>query len=152
MNTLRHGLLVNFSQYEQFQYAKSHNQMFINSIHNPGNSGKLNRIFCYLLDWSLQVISWQLQVFCHFSSHFNLFWITKLIMLELNQKFNWKQETLCVVTIAMICSTLVSLWKRSLYNPVEHLWWSFYCENSKPLSILTNSSIADTRLGSKYAC
>ena len=52
------------------------------------------------------------------------------------------QETLHVVTIAMICSTLASLWKfqyfrRHIYNSVEHLWWSFYCENSKPLSVFT---------------
>ena len=38
----------------------------------------------------------------------------------------------------MICSTLASLWKfqyfrRPVYNPVEHLWWSFYCETRKPL-------------------
>ena len=56
--------------------------------------------------------------------------------------FNTKQETLCVVTIAMICSTLASLWKsqyfqRPIYNPVEDLWWSLYCENIKPLSIFT---------------
>ena len=42
----------------------------------------------------------------------------------------------------MICSTLASLWKfqyfqRPIYNPVEHLWWSLYCENSKPVSIFT---------------
>ena len=44
------------------------------------------------------------------------------------------KNTLCVVTIAMICSNLVSLWKfqhfrRPIYNPVEHIWWSFYCKN-----------------------
>ena len=38
----------------------------------------------------------------------------------------------------MICSTLASLWKfqyfrRPVYNPVEHLWWSFYCGTRKPL-------------------
>ena len=38
-----------------------------------------------------------------------------------------EQETLCVVTIAMICSTVASLWKsqyfqRAIYNPVEDLW------------------------------
>ena len=53
-----------------------------------------------------------------------------------------KQETLRVVTIAMICSTLAWLWKfqhfrRPIYDPVEHLWWSFYCENSKLLNIFT---------------
>ena len=53
-----------------------------------------------------------------------------------------KQETLCFVTMAMICSTLASLWKsqyfqRPIYNPVEDLWWSLYCENIKPLSIIT---------------
>ena len=66
-----------------------------------------------------------------------------------------KQETLCVVTITMICSTLAWLWKsqyfwRPIYNPVEHLWWSFYCENGKPLSILRKNSIVDARLGSKH--
>ena len=53
-----------------------------------------------------------------------------------------KQEKLCVVKIAMIYSTLASLWKfqyfwRPIYNLVEHLWWSFYCENSKSLSLFT---------------
>ena len=106
------------SYYEKFQYAKTHNQVFINSIYNPGNAGRLNWIFLYLLDWSLQVISRQLQVFRDLSSHFNLSWITKLIILKLNLKSKLKQETLRVVTIAMICSTLVSLWRRPVYNPV----------------------------------
>ena len=40
----------------------------------------------------------------------------------------------------MICSTLASLkkfqyFRRPVYNPVEYLWHSFYCEKSKPLSI-----------------
>ena len=53
-----------------------------------------------------------------------------------------KQETLCVETITMICSTLASLWKsqyfqRPIYGPVEDLWWSLYCENIKPFSIFT---------------
>ena len=53
-----------------------------------------------------------------------------------------KQETLCLVTMAMICSTLASLWKsqyfqKPIYNPVEDLWWSLYCKNIKPLSMLT---------------
>ena len=44
------------------------------------------------------------------------------------------KKTLCVVTIAIICSNLASLWKfqsfrRPIYNLVEHLWWSFYCKN-----------------------
>ena len=52
------------------------------------------------------------------------------------------KKTVCVVTIAMICSNFVSLWKfqyfwRPIYNLVKHLWWSFYCKNSKPLSIFT---------------
>ena len=52
------------------------------------------------------------------------------------------KKTLCVVTIAMIYSTLASLWKfqyfrMPTYNPVEHLWWSFPCGNSKPLSTFT---------------
>ena len=50
-----------------------------------------------------------------------------------------KQETLHVVTIVMIYSTLASLWKfqyfrRPIYNQIVHLWWSFY---SKPWSIFT---------------
>ena len=64
-----------------------------------------------------------------------------------------KQESLCVVTIAMICSNLASIWKfqnsrRPIYKPVEHLWWSFYCKNSKPLSIFTKKHAC---LSSKYA-
>ena len=65
----------------------------------------------------------------------------------MNHKVNYgkvqtKKETIRVVTIAMICSILVSLWKfqyfqRPIYNLVEHLWWGFYCENSEPLSIFT---------------
>ena len=44
----------------------------------------------------------------------------------------------------MICSTLASLWKfqyfrMPIYNPVEHLWWSFYYGNSKPLSTFTKT-------------
>ena len=53
-----------------------------------------------------------------------------------------KQETLRVVTMARICSTLASLWKfqyfkRGIYDPVKNLWWCIYWENSKPLSIFT---------------
>ena len=53
-----------------------------------------------------------------------------------------KQETLCVVIIAMICSNLASLLKfqffrGSTYNLVKHLWWSFHCKDSKLLNILT---------------
>ena len=74
------------------------------------------------------------------------------IMAFLLQKREWKketrfsfeteQETLRVVTIAMISSTLASLWKyhcfrRPIYNLVEHLWWSFCCKNSKLLNIFT---------------
>ena len=47
------------------------------------------------------------------------------------------KKTLCVVTITIICSNLASFWKfqyfrRPIYNPVEYLWWSFYCKNSNP--------------------
>ena len=56
------GVLVNT---ESFNTAKATivTKVFINFIHNPGNPGRLNRIFLYLLDWSLQVISMQLQFF-----------------------------------------------------------------------------------------
>ena len=85
--------------------------------------------------------------------------IIKYVMCNFDQEneihLNKQQETLCVLTIAMICSTLTWVWKfqyfrRPLYNPVKHLRWRFYCENSKSLSIFTKSSIADARLGSKY--
>ena len=64
------------------------------------------------------------------------------------------KKTLYVVTIAIICSTSPSPWKfqysgRPVYNPVEHLWWSFYCKNSKPLSIFTKK-LHHVCLGSKY--
>ena len=49
--------------------------------------------------------------------------------------FKKEQEMLCVVAIAMICSILASLWKfhyfwKPMYDPVEHLSWSFYSKNS----------------------
>ena len=55
-----------------------------------------------------------------------LFIFVKGILLFLRWKEKEKQETLGVVTIAMICSTSASLRKfqyfpRSIYNPVEHL-------------------------------
>ena len=61
--------------------------------------------------------------------------------------FKKEQETLRVVTIATIYSTSASRWKfqyfrRPTYNPVEHLWWSFYWENSKPLSILPKKALS----------
>ena len=57
------------------------------------------------------------------------------------------KKTLCVVTIAVICSNLASLWKfqyfrRPIYNPVEHLWWSFYCKNKAVKYIHKKSSFA----------
>ena len=72
------------------------------------------------------------------------------VMKELNKK------TLCIVTIAMICSNLASFWKfqyfrRPIYNPVEHLWGSFYFKNSNLLTYSQKSSIVDACLGSKYA-
>ena len=71
-------------------------------------------------------------------------------------KVSNKQETLRVVTITIICSTITSLWKFQYFlwpicNQVWHLWWSFYCKNSKLLSIFTKSYIVDARLGSEYA-
>ena len=63
-----------------------------------------------------------------------------------------KQEIIRVVTIAMICTNLASLWKfqhfhRPLYNPVKHLRWSLYRENSKPLSIFTKKLHCRCSLG-----
>ena len=66
-----------------------------------------------------------------------------------------KQETLRFVTIAMVYSTLASSWKfqyfqNPIYNPVKHLWWSFYWKSNKLLTIFTKGLIKDARLGSKY--
>ena len=64
-----------------------------------------------------------------------------------NKISNHKQETLRVVIIATICSTLLHFANFNifggLYIPVQHLWWSFYCEKNKPLIIFTKSSIVD---------
>ena len=64
-----------------------------------------------------------------------------------------KQETLRVVTTAMICSNLAWLWKfkyfrRPIYNPLEHLWWRFYYGNSKSLCIFTKKLHHRCLLGS----
>ena len=82
------------------------------------------------------------------------FWGYKLMSENFESKF--KQETLRVVTITMICSTLASSWKfqyfqKPIYNPDRYLWWSFYCKSSKPLAIFTKSSVIDAHLGSRYA-
>ena len=43
-------------------------------------------------------------------------------------------------------SSKISVFSEAyIYNPVEHLWWSFYCEN-----IHKKCSIVDTCLASKY--
>ena len=68
--------------------------------------------------------------------------LSKISLLNMWLLVQTKQETLRVVTIAMTCSTLASLWKfqyfkRGIYDPVKHLWWCIYWENSKPLSIFT---------------
>ena len=64
------------------------------------------------------------------------------LMLETSKQIKKQQKTLHVLTIAMICFMLALLWKcqyfwRPIHIPIEHLWWSFYCENSKPLNIFT---------------
>ena len=78
-------------------------------------------------------------VFLLLTSQVNACWIITSSMLSNN---NSKQETLCVVTIARICSILASLGKfknfrRPIYKPVEHLWYNFHCKNSEPLSIFS---------------
>ena len=60
-------------------------------------------------------------------------------------------EELWIWTLFTQC-TLVSLWKfqyflRTIYNPVEHLWRSFYCRNSKPLRIFTEKLHRGCSLG-----
>ena len=79
-----------------------------------------------------------------------------LIFFSLFAKTKVNKKTLCVVAIAMIYSNLASLWtfqyfRRPVYNPVEHLWWSFYCNNSKLLSIFTKKLHHRCLLGSKHA-
>ena len=39
--------------------------------------------------------------------------------------------------------------QRPIYNPVEDLGWSLYCENIKPFSSSQKSSIVDARMVSK---
>ena len=64
-------------------------------------------------------------VFFIFSNHlFDFFLLPKKTSYKNNKKM------LHVITIAMICSSLASLWtfqyfRRSIYNPVEQIWWSF---------------------------
>ena len=67
---------------------------------------------------------------------------TKQCFFKTKYSLKDNKKTLCVLTIAMICSNLTPLWKfqyfrRPIYNPVKHLWCSFYCKNSKPLRIFT---------------
>ena len=41
-----------------------------------------------------------------------------------------------------------SIRNSRVYNPAEHLWWSFYCENSKPVSIFPKRHHRRCSLGS----
>ena len=93
-------------------------------------------IRCHSLYHSLPLIVTR----CHSMYYTSVFLLT--ISVYLVEREIKKQETLCVVTIAMICSNLASLWKSQyfqgpIFNPVEDLWWSLYCENIKTLSIFT---------------
>ena len=109
--------------------------------------------FAFLLSANRDLFN-TLLLYWHFRLHskttYNNLWIFRVIIKNLNQ------ETLCFLKITMICRTLASLWKslysqRPVYNPLEHLRWSFYCENIKPLSIKKQkSSIVDACMGSKY--
>ena len=79
----------------------------------------------------------------------SIWWYFQSVQLAMNYKVDYglnkseskiKTRTLRFLTIVMISSTLVSLWRfqyfpRPLYHPVEQLWWSFHCENIKSLSI-----------------
>ena len=73
---------------------------------------------------------------------FNLFKPYFLLKHTQIMTFNQNKKMLFVVRIGMICSNLPSIWKfqsflRLLYNPIKHLWWSFYYKYSNPLSIFT---------------
>ena len=68
--------------------------------------------------------------------------LTSVNSLYQNNELKNNKKMLCVISIVMICSSFASFWKfqyfrRSIYKPVEHLWWSFYCKNIEPLSIFT---------------
>ena len=92
-------------------------------------------VLCFEFNATIWIIIIYLSVTCSvIFYHFN---VCKNIKKSFSKK---KQETLCASTIAMICSTLALLSKfqyfqRPMYNPVEHLWLSFYCKNSNLLSI-----------------
>ena len=97
----------------------------------------LVHIFCMFF-FSLSKCSWSNTVSVAKVSMWYLFFFSR---------YQIKQETLRVVTFAMIYSTLTSLWRfqcfqRPIYTPVEHLWWSSCCENSKPLCIFTKKMLA----------
>ena len=72
--------------------------------------------------------------------NWTIFFESMVLIRVSNLKTVINKKTPCVVTIAIICSNLASLWKfqyfrRPIYNPVKHLWRSFYWKNSKLLSI-----------------
>ena len=114
-----------------------------------------------------QDYSWQKVNFLQILTLFGFFYCQYDYFIQLLNYYFWfffslfaktkvNKKTLCVVAIAMIYSNLASLWtfqyfRRPVYNPVEHLWWSFYCNNSKLLSIFTKKLHHRCLLGSKHA-
>ena len=86
---------------------------------------------------------------CFIETSFNKDLVLYIYRLYYRKKSLLQQETLRVVTNAMICFTLASLWKFQYFRwPIEHVWSSFYCKNSKRFH--KKSSVTDARLGSKY--
>ena len=77
-------------------------------------------------------------------------------LVSIRRETNSKQETLRVVTIVMICSTLASLWKfqyfqRPIYNQSNVYDGACIVKIVSRLVYSQKGSIVDPRLVSKYA-
>ena len=87
------------------------------SIRNPGNPGRLNQIFPYVLDWLLQVISRQLQV--NVMNHkVNYGLIKSKIQIKTRNATRCNnRDDLLHLTFTL----KISIFSEAIYNPIKHL-------------------------------
>ena len=91
--------------------------------------------------WDRGKIKWDLTYAGWHASHVNPLYFYKSFLRKVRSHLGELARLTGPAQLDMN-SPLASFWKfqyfwRSIYNPLEHLWWSFYCKNGKPLSIFT---------------
>ena len=126
------------------------------SIRNLWNPSRLNRTFLYILDWWLQSMLGQLQVFRHLSKSLQLVMNHKVDYGLIKSKVRIKTRNATRCNNRDDCSTLVSLSKFQYFRGLYKTRWNI-CNGAFIVKIVSyyvysqKSSFIDAPLGSKYA-